>query len=171
MENDQFWNVLRGYMEPNSRVAEIYHGEKDDLLKGSSKIVGKSGIVYGIDSLNPFSHYPHMLKLQKIPNIRLIKAEIPPLPEEASDLDAIIIREFIWTLESENGAVKVNPETCAEISKSIKNNGYLVLVLNNSEQIQENGNDPFYQQIINRYLPNFSKAYHNGPLIIFQKNK
>ncbi|MFP4645627.1 MAG: hypothetical protein ACLFNB_03190 [Candidatus Woesearchaeota archaeon] len=28
-----FWNTLAGYVKPEDRVAEIYHGEKDDVLR------------------------------------------------------------------------------------------------------------------------------------------
>ena len=169
MEND-IWHKIKKHIHNGDRVAELYHGEKDDILMGLSYIVGTSGVVFGIDKLNPFSHYQNMSQLQNIPNIELIKARIPPLPEKCSNLDAIIIREFIWTFDFVGGEIRVNNNLYSELNSAIKNNGYLILVLNKPEKRQES-EDTLCLRIIERYFQNFINISHEGYLIVSQKSR
>lgn len=166
----EFLNILQGYVEDGNKVAEFYHGENDDILRGLSDLVGKSGIVYGIDSLNPFDNHENMRELKEISNIHLKKATMPYLPDEVSDLNAIVIREFIWTYPLPvNG--KENPDNYKAIDSAIKVGGHLIMPLNETEQEDESGENPMYQNTIKRHLPNFSKVYHQDTLMIYEKLK
>jgi hypothetical protein len=177
MENSIFFNKIGDYVSKGDRIAELYHGERDDILKLLSKIVGEKGIVYGVDELNPFRRHKHMRALRKVPNIKLIKSKIPPLPSEVKDLDAIIIREFHYTNErngvSKDGVVKYkeNPEAYVAIDSALNNNAYLILHLNSTEQKNENGGKKSYQKTIKRNFPDFKKEFHEGNILVYQKLK
>ncbi|MBW6451767.1 MAG: hypothetical protein K0B02_03480 [DPANN group archaeon] len=168
--NSTFFDILNDYIEEGNNVAEFYHGEKDDILKGLSKLIGDSGTVYGVDSLNPFEDHPNMQNLKEIPNIHLKKTTMPYLPDEVSDLDAIIIREFIWTYPIPIDG-RENPDIYSAINSAIKFGGYLIMPLNKTEEEQESGRYTMYQNTIGRQLPLFSKVYHQDGLMIYQKQK
>jgi hypothetical protein len=166
--SEHFWNKVRGYVRSGNRVAELYHGEKDDVLRGLAEIVSDKGIVYGVDHLNPFERHDNMRELQKLSNVRLLNASIPPLPAEVSNLDAVLIREFIWTYPLPyNGSE--NPKTYEAIDTAVNVGGHLILHLNSTEQKNERGKHPMYQGTMNRQLPHFQKVYDSEDLMVYQK--
>ncbi len=166
--SQHFWENVKHHIKSGQRIAELYHGEKSDILKGLSKIVGENGIIYGIDELNPFKKDRNMKKLQKIPNIQLIKALMPPIPKQATNLDATIIREFIWTYPLPFNGTE-SPEIYRAIDSSIKQGGHLILHLNQTEQKSERDGHQTYQKTIIKQLPNFQKIYDNEDLLIYRK--
>ncbi len=150
------------------QVAELYHGEKDDILRKLSKCVGLEGQVHGVDRLNPFSNHRSMRNLQKVPNISLHKAELPPIPSIIPSLDAIVIREFIWTYI---GSYPLENELVfSEINRALKINGHLILNLNSTEQENEK-ESPYYQKIISRVLPNLIMRSYERDLLAYQKHR
>lgn len=160
------WNTMRQYVKSGDRVAELYHGNRDDLLRGLSRLTGEGGIVYGIDAMNPAHDCPP----QMCPNIRLLRSHIPPMPTEAVALDSITIREFLWTFDRARAPrLEARPETYSSFDKSLRYGGHLILVLNPIEQAQERGGRPVYQEPIRRYLPGWTMAHDDGPLMIFRK--
>ncbi|MBU1644034.1 MAG: hypothetical protein KJ598_02685, partial [Nanoarchaeota archaeon] len=166
--SEHFWKNVREYVRSGNRVAELYHGENDDILGGLARIVSDKGMVYGVDRHNPFESHENMQELQKLSNVRLLKASIPPLPTDVDDLDALFIREFIWTYPPSDGSE--NPQTYAAIDKAINVGGHLILHLNSTEQeIERGGIYPLYQEIISRQLPLFQKVYDCEDLLIYQK--
>ena len=166
MGNTLVSRILKKYIQPGFRVAELYHGEKPDLLLIMSALVGQTGLVYGIDELNPFLHHSQMKVLQNVPNIKLITANVPPLPPEATNLDAILIREFLFAYED---YPKESHEINASISSTIKPGGYLILCLNSTEQDHIRNGDTRYEKTISHYPHKFRKVYYKGQLLIFQK--
>jgi len=170
-------NKFKDYLKEGYRVAEIYNGTREEILTALSEIVGITGTVYGIDKFNPFNNIEHMRNLQSVKNIRLIQSEIPPIPLEAMNLDAIISREFLWTYQHIYEPshkipfkLKENPEVYSSINDALKNQGLLLIHLNEVEQeYEQNNNYPVYQNTIHRNLPNFQKIYHVEDLMIYQK--
>lgn len=170
MQSDQdYWGTLSRYVHPGNRVAELYHGGWGDILRGLSELVGDAGKVYGVDNLNPFSNNPPMRNLQAIHNIKLLNATIPPMPNETSNLDAVAIREFLWTYDHDGGVLRDNSKTYRSLDASLKRGGHLILPLSEGEQRQERGKQSVYQRSIAAYLPHFSKVHDEGPLMIFEK--
>lgn len=134
-DNQAFLDILNGYVKSGNKVAEFFHGEKDDILRGVSELVGESEIIYGVDHLNQFDNQPNIQKLKDIPNTHLKKATMHYLPEEISDLDAAIIREFIWTYPTPFNGTE-NPENYCAINSAIKVGGHLITHLN--ETVKQN---------------------------------
>ena len=171
METSQhFWRQAGEYIKPGNLVAELYHGEKDDILKGLAEIVKEGGMVYGADHLNPFDKHQNMRDLQSIPNIKLLKTDIPQLPQELKNLDAVVIRELVWAGSLPFG--DENPETYAAIDSALKTGGHLILHLNQTEQKSEMSpliSQRIYQNTLKRQLPHFQKVYHCEDLMAYQK--
>jgi hypothetical protein len=166
--SEHFWNKAREYVRNGNRVAELYHGEKDDILRGLAEIVTDEGIVYGVDYLNPFERHSNMQELQKVSNVRLLRASIPPLPAEVANLDAVLIREFIWTYPLPyNGSE--NPETYKAIDTAVNVGGHLILHLNSTEQKNARGRHPIYNATMTRQLPHFQKVYDCKDLMVYKK--
>lgn len=163
--SDYFWKTVRKYIYSNSTVAEFYHGEKDDILRGLSKIV-QDGFVYGVDELNPFSNHPNMKNLSTLPNIKLIKSRIPSLSSEIRDLDSVVIREFLWTYPSPLTG-RENPEVYKAIDNSLKSGGNLFIHLGD---IERKSYTNFYNGTILRNMSNFSKVFDNEDLLIYRKD-
>lgn len=163
-----FWSHVGEYIGKGDRVAELYHGERGDILRGLSELVGEEGIVFGVDKLNPFDFHPEFRKLYRIPNIHLITAEIPPIPPEVSDLDAVVIREFIWTYPLPVSG-RVNPAVYQGIDSALRDFGHLILHINKAEQRNEKRNSS-YQSTIHRYLPHFSRTDFSEDFMAFRKN-
>jgi hypothetical protein len=168
--NEHFFSKLRDYVKKGNRVAELYHGEKDDILRGLAEIVTDEGAVYGVDNLNPFHYEPNMQELQLISNLKLIRAVIPPLPAEVTNLDAIMIREFLWTYPMPMDASE-DPETYEAIDKAINPGGHLILHLNKTEQEHLVGYHPIYPKTIARQLPNFKKVYNHSDMLVYGKGE
>ena len=163
-----FRDTIRHYVREGDSVAELYHGERDDILRGLAEIVGEEGQVYGVDQLNPFERHQNMRDIQNFSNAKLLKSTIPPLPIE--DLDAVIIREFIWTYPLPfNGSE--DPEVYQAIDAALKTRGHLLLHLNKTEQKSERTEYPLYQITIARQLPNFQRVHDKKDLMVYQKNK
>lgn len=163
---------LETYVGRNSVVAEMYHGERADILKALSRIVGEKGIVYGIDSLNPFEGSRSMKELTKYLNIKLLRATLPNTPKEINNLDAVVIREFLSSLDRKEGndnvCLKPNKEVNTAIGSSIKNSGYLMLVLNDSEKDYVN----FYKETIENNFPcKFDNVYSSKNMLVFKKGE
>jgi len=166
--SNHLWENVRKYVRIGNRVSELYHGERDDILRGLAEIVSENGIVYGVDQLNPFAQNKNMQELQSLSNIRLLKATLPSLPAEVSDLDGVLIREFIWTYPLPcNGSE--NPQTYQAINAALHVGGHLILPLNPVEQTAERGGHPMYQHTIRRQLPHFQKVYDREDLMVYQK--
>jgi len=179
-----FFSKLGDYISPGDRVAELYHGEKDDILSALSDIVGENGMVYGVDLHNPFrsfkyrKYYKHMRDLRKRHNVKLIKAKIPPIPLEVSNLDAIVIREFLWTQEYVKGRYKdyineavEDPIIYIEMNRVLNNQGHLILHLNPTDEKKEKDGKGNYHQIIKRQFPDFKKKFHKRNMLVYQKLK
>ena len=111
------------FLKEGGKVAELYHGEMPDILEALSDLVGKSGQVFGVDALNPFNHYDDMRAVNARGNVELIPCSIPPLPSQVSGLDAIAIREFVWTYNTENGTMEEDPEVLEAIDSALKEGG------------------------------------------------
>jgi hypothetical protein len=127
--------------------------------------VQQEGKVYGVDTYNrPEGNE----ELSTLPQVDLIQSTIPPMPEEASDLDAIVIREFIWTYPMPMDG-REDPETYVAIDGALKENGHLILHLNRCEKKDESEGYQQYQKTIQRNLPNFKKVYHEGDAMVYQK--
>ncbi len=166
--SEHFWNKVKEYVRDGNRVAELYHGERDDILRGLSGIVSDEGIVIGVDRLNPFERHVHMRELRTFSNVRLLNSSIPPLPAEVSHLDAVLIREFIWTYPLPYDGSE-NPQTYEAIDTAVNIRGHLVLHLNPTEQRNEREGHPMYQQTMTRQFPRFQKVYDCEDLMIYQK--
>ena len=166
--SEHFWTTVKKYIGPGNKVLEMYHGERDDVLRGLAKIVGGHGIVYGVDRYNPFEKIQHMKDLQNLPQVKLLNFLIPPLPSEVSALDAIIIREFIFTYPPPYNGIE-NPETYRAIDAAIKFQGHLIIHLNPTEQKNEQGKNSIYHGTIRRQLPAFEKMYDNEDALVYQK--
>lgn len=162
--SENFWSIATKYIQPGSCVAELYHGVRLDILAGMSRLVGEAGVVYGIDRLNPFGWFEHMRSLAEIPNIRLIAAEIPPLPAELRGLNAIVVREF-WFLKS-TGEDK--PIIYRDIQNAVKPGGYLIFHLNETEQEGER-TDRVCQGIVQQNMPRFSLIAREGEALVYKK--
>ena len=139
-----------------------------------AKLVGRTGTVYGIDQHNPFPQNRNMASLLMDRRIRLLRAKIPPFPDEVSrDIDAIVVREFIFTYgripEESHTRCVANPALYDCIRYAIKTRGIFAVVLDDMEQAQENGKDAPYQRDITKNLRNFRKVYHEDELMIFRK--
>lgn len=159
-----FWKRVKQYIAEGDRVAELYHGENGDILKNLSRIVSEKGFVYGIDSLNPFDYFEPMKNLDKLNNLKLINSTIPDFPTDVINLDAVIIREFLWTYPIPfNG--KEDSQTYKAIDATLKNKGHLILHLNRTEQKSE----PFYQNTIRRHFPNYKEVCFKKDLLAYQK--
>ena len=167
MEKD-ISEVLGKYISKGSKVAELYHGEKSDILRSLSDLVGEKGKVYGIDSLNPFENYKNMAELKKVKNIDLVSSKMPEILDKIRNLDAIAIREFMFAYEKADGAYKPDKKINSAISSALKNKGYLALVLKGTER---NSEDKYqiYENNIKGYPDKFNKVYDKGNLLVFQK--
>jgi hypothetical protein len=166
--SEHFWNKAREYVRAGNRVSELYHAERDDILRGLAEIVTDEGIVYGVDHLNPFERHANMQELQKLSNVKLLRASIPPLPAEVSNLDAVLVREFIWTYPLPYDGSE-NVQTYEAIDTAVNVGGHLILHLNPTEQENERGKHPMYQDTMNKQLPHFQKVYDSEDLMVYQK--
>ena len=167
--SDHFKNKLAEYVKLENRVAELYHGEWPDILQLLAQCVGPTGMVYGVDKLNPFPHDPQMRVLDTVPQIKLFKHLLPPLPEEVKNLDTIIIREFIWTFPVPyTGAI--NPLIYQAIDGALNSSGHLILHLNWVEQENEHKSHALYQRTIATHLPQLVKIYHQEDVLAYRKN-
>jgi hypothetical protein len=166
--SDHFWQGVKNYVVEGSRVAELYHGENDDILKGLAGIVLDEGVVFGVDALNPFRGFKNMAKLQEMSNVKLLKFSIPPFPSEVSNLDAILIRGFFWTYCHQYHDYD-NPQVYECIDKALNDGGHLILHLDRSEQKNERGKNPEYKTTILEQFSNFTKVYDFKDLLVYQK--
>lgn len=179
-----FWKALNKYIRWGNRVAEIYHGEEDDILSCLARLVGSNGTVYGVDLLNPFAAFDNMRALPA--NVKLVKADIPPLPREVRTVDAIVAREFFWIYDrvpsSFSGTLSIveNPNSFKALGRAIKRGGYLILNLSDGERREENelfelskvdGNPwPCYQGAVSRHLPEFTTVCNAHDVLVFCKD-
>jgi hypothetical protein len=164
--SDPLLDILSRYVKGGDKVAELYHGEKEDILFKLSRIVGDSGKIYGIDGLNPFDNHENMRKLQEVPNIELLESSIPPLPDEALELDSIVIRGFSWMGYYECFPFFVpNPKNYPCINSAIKPGGHLIVVEHTDEQHHYN------EEVVRKYMPNFSRKYRKKEFMVFRKDK
>ena len=164
---DHFRQQLKSHIKPGSRVAELYHGEKEDILETLAGLVTDKGVVYGVDLLNPFESHENMQRLRRMPNVQLLKFSIPPLPSQATSLDAVVIREFVWTYPGPEKS-KENPDTYKAIDGSMNVGGYLILHLNDAESRREIF-FPKYVQTVDRQLRHFRLTYHFRDVLIYRK--
>jgi len=168
-----FWTQVASKIHKGNKVAEIYNGERADILLGLAEIVGNTGRVYGVDRHNPFAMFPQMKKLYQIPQIRLVRAEIPPLPYDLRELDAIVVREFIWSYDfsSNKGLVSEKPELYKSMANAIKEGGHLILHLNPTESKIESSRNPSYQKTIEKNFLGFTRTYFLLDCLVYKKGQ
>lgn len=167
--------ALNEYVQPDNRVAELYHGEKSDILSALANRVGPHGTVYGIDYLNPFSGHPQMSELTiHHPNVRLVNVKLPPFPPSIQELDAIVIREFLYAYDFRpldgTNCLKMTPDAATNqaISGALRQQGVLILALNSSEQ-QDRRCRELYERNIQNYPDPFVKVLEGEGVMAFQK--
>lgn len=117
------WKLIRSYIKAGDRVVEFYHGERSDILSGLAEIVGERGRVIGVDALNPGL----INKKRLSTSVDLVGARIPSLPLKDQSLDAIIIREFVWSFFGGGKLLQNRKEVASAIRASLKDGGYLLL--------------------------------------------
>jgi len=168
---EQFREQVQPYIRCGERVAEIYHGERDDILNNLSDLVGEEGVVYGIDQLNPFPWHQNMVGLQRLRNVRLIRARIPRVQEEVSHLNAVIIRELLWTQydggEKESGVFEPSNSVYRWLDSIIEGGGYFIIAFKEGEAETEwNG---ICQTVVRLHLPNFTRIFRGHKALVYKK--
>ena len=163
VESEHFFGKIREYVKPGNKVAKLYYGDRLDILRGLSEIVGKQGRVYGVDALNCARALP-----EELSNLTIVESKIPPLPKEVEDLDAVVIREFLWTLYQGDGKLANNPETYKLIEEALKPKGHLIIT-ENSPLDQNPDYKEFIEEGIQRYIPRLRKVYDRKEMLIYQK--
>lgn len=158
---------LAPYVSGMNTAAELYHGEHSDILLALSDLVGRGGAVYGVDKLNPFSQHEEMQGLPE--NVHLKTDELPPVPHYLTNLDALVIREFLWTYNNSGRTLKSDRKLLSDLQSSLDHGGHLILVLNGTEQKQERGANAFYQQTIAKYMPKLHRVESPSDLLGYQK--
>lgn len=116
------WSIVKLFVKPGDRVAELYHGEKTDILLGLAQLVGKRGVVFGIDQYNP-----EVVKGKLPVNIRLLQAKLPNVPSGVRGLDAIIIREPVWLLYDQGKPLPDRYKIAQAIYSLLKASGYFII--------------------------------------------
>ncbi len=156
--------ILEKYIQSGMIVVELFHGERSDILRALSMLVGKRGHITGIDEFNPYlPMYENMQDIASLPNVTLIKAHFPPLP--TSKVDAIVVREFHYIFDSGR------QEVCfAELDKKIKRKGFPIILLNKAEYGRElvGGNKSYFNAIA-RFPHKYQQVAFNQLELVFQK--
>ena len=168
MGKNDFWSVVKIYMKPENRVAEINHGEEAYFLKGLSKIVGKEGFVYGIDPFNPYKKSPKMRSLSKLENVELIKSKVPNFYKNLKGLDDILIMDFLFTAYKIPFDETPNVKVLKYLSKLLKKEGNFILNIDRVERGMYKG---LYQRTIRENLPNFKRLFNSEDLMVYRKLK
>ncbi len=153
--------ILKKYIKKGMAVIELFNGENSDILTALSELVGKNGHVYGIDELNPFEMFEHMVAANALPNVDLIKATFPEMPTPAAD--AIVVREFHYANQAGD-----RKTVYATLNSKLKKGGFLVLFLNHMEYNNELAYQS-YSKSIAQFLSTYKKVEFNELELVFQK--
>ena len=176
--SDFFRENLRDYVFPGNRVAEIYHGDKHEILGELENIIsngekeknGNKGVVYSINRSQNSSSY--LKKLERSPFIVLVNQSYPL--ENMNDLDAIVLSNFFNTYDiSSQQDINVlyeNPQTYKAIDRAINPGGYLIIHLNQTEKENERDDFPVYRSTLNEHFPRYAKVCDNEDLIVYKKH-
>ena len=96
--------------------------------------------------LNPVVGNPAMEDLRQRANVRLLNTPIPPMNQEARDLDVIAVREYLWSythsLATQSSLVD-QPEVHRSIEAALTHGGHMILCLNEAER---NGMKDLYER-------------------------
>ena len=166
--------VLRTHVKKGDKVSEWYNGENGDILLGLSDIVSDSGIVYGLDIMNPFMKSEYHHELSKRENVKLLRTKIPHNHHHVTNLDAVVIRGFGYAFQRESfdeagkAILKPNPDVYESLDKSLKVKGNFILYLNEFEQ-QSKDRSLLYDETIKRFMPNFSKICDEKYVRVYRK--
>lgn len=153
--------ILKKYIRKGMAVIELFNGEHSDILTALSELVGKNGHVYGLDELNPFEMFEHMVTVNALPNVDLIKATFPEMPTPA--VDVIVVREFHYVNQAGD-----RKTVYAALNSKLKKGGFLVLFLNHTEYNSELAYQS-YSKSITQFLSNYKKIEFNELELVFQK--
>lgn len=173
------WEVIEKYISKSGKAAELYHGNRTDILLGLSRIVGEEGLVYGVSNGLVYN-FNTRTEFNFPQNVHLFRARIPPLPYELRDLAAVIIRGFEYACcREEDGSLlvedsvlgyrklKLDPNTSRSIWQSIKPGGAMIISFN--ELDRKCMADHHFGEKIPLQYPQFQCVYNHKQLMIFKK--
>jgi len=167
--NTPLWQSVAEYVQPGDTAAEIFNSNRRDVLLFLSEAVGETGKVYGVDKNN--YRYGELKPLERVSNIEILTAEIPPIP--VNGLDVMLFRQaFFWTCvgidkeKEPERCLVFDPKKNSVLSSAVKSGGYMILTLDwQWGQYYKN----YYEETIATYPDRFTKVLDQRDLLIYQK--